>query len=68
MRLKNGEEIRGKLSNIEQSKNSNIKITFSLQQEVEIPKSAFSIKKLQSIIGKRIGILNLDGQYFLREI
>jgi len=67
MQIKQNQEIIGILHAITDNDIS-IKITFTYMKEIEIPASAFSIKKLQSIVGKNIGIINIDGQFFLREI
>lgn len=44
------------------------KLQFSCVKEIELPHTAVSLDKLHSLVGKRIGILNLDGQFFVREI
>ncbi len=68
MKLSNNEEIIGKLTNVEVSENGQIKLRFSIQKEIELSTNAFSIPKLQSLVGKNIGILNIDSQFFLRKI
>ena len=68
MKLAINEEIIGKLTNVEVSENGQIKLSFLIQKEIEISATAFSIPKLQSLIGKNIGVLNIDSQFFLREI
>jgi len=68
MKLAINEEIMGKLTNVEVSENGQIKLSFLIQKEIEISANAFSIPKLQSLVGKNIGVLNIDSQFFLREI
>jgi hypothetical protein len=60
-------EIIGKLLKIT-LKGLNVKLILTINNEIEVPTSAFSIKKLQSIVGKKIGIFYFEGKYFLREI
>lgn len=45
-----------------------IKLTFTCTREFKLPASAALYKKLQPLIGSKIGILNIDGQFFVREI
>jgi len=68
MKLVINEEIMGRLTNVEVSENGQIKLSFFIKKEIEISATAFSIPKLQSLVGKNIGVLNIDSQFFLREI
>ncbi|UCD13482.1 MAG: hypothetical protein JSW60_07985 [Thermoplasmatales archaeon] len=45
-----------------------IKLTFTCTREIELPAFAVSYKKLQPLIGSKIGILNVDDKFFVREI
>ena len=67
MKLELNHEIVGNISNVH-DENGFKKLTFSLQKEVEIPVDAISSEKLESLIGKRVGIFNCDGIYKIRII
>ncbi len=67
MKLEPNHEIVGDISNVHEE-NGFIKLTFSLQKEVDIPEDAISSEKLESLIGKRIGIFNCNGIYKIRII
>lgn len=68
MKLSNNEEIMGKLAKVDVLENGQIKLSFSIQKEIELSANAFSIPKLQSLIDRKIGIINISGQIFVREI
>ena len=67
MNLGNDSEIIGRLTEVRQEDNQNILI-FSLLKEIKIPADAISKKKLDTLIGKRIGIFHCDDQYLIRSI
>ena len=60
-------EIVGVLFDIKEEESCS-KLQFNCIREVELPASAVSQKKLASLVGKRIGIFNCDGEFFVREI
>lgn len=68
MKLSYDEEIIGKLTKVEILENGQIKLRFLLQKELYLTSNAYSTPKLQSLVGKLIGVLNLDGKFFVREI
>lgn len=68
MKLEPNHEIVGVISNIHDENNGYTRITFSLLKEIELPKEAIPKEKLKSLIGKRIGLLNLSGDYRIRKI
>ena len=67
MKLKNGEEIIGVPTDITHE-NDYVQISFLIKKEVEINYTKRIMKKLTSLIGKRIGLLNIDNSFFIREI
>jgi hypothetical protein len=67
MKLENCAEIIGILHDIEISDNS-LKLIFLLDNKIELPISSFDISKLKKFLGRRIGILNIDGEILIREI
>ena len=68
MELTDNTEFIATLTKVESSEEGQIKITLSIQTEIEIPVSAISFDKLNSFVGKRIGILNINSQFFVRKI
>ena len=68
MKLSNNEEIIGKLAKVRLLENGQIKLSLSIQKDIEFSANAFAYKKLKSLIGQKIGICNFDGKYFLRQI
>ena len=68
MKLSNNEEIIGKLTKVESLENNQIKLSLSTQKEIELSANAFSTPKLQSLIDRKIGIINIGGQIFIRKI
>ena len=67
MRLKSHEEIIGFLTELKNYDNK-MKITFSVQRKIELPTDLILKKKLQNLIFKKVAILNLNGEYKIREI
>ena len=67
MRLNKNHEIVGFIGDV-RDENGCTKITFSVQKEIEIPEDAISSEKLESLIGKRVGIFNCDGIFKIRII
>ena len=67
MRLNSNQEIVGELLSVTQENNFCI-LKFSCKKEIELPKSKITHEQLRMLIGKRIGILNYEGSYKLREI
>jgi len=68
MELKSHEEILGQLTNVEVLEDGQIKLRFSIHKEIELSANALSVPQLQSLIGSSIGIININDQFFLREI
>ena len=66
MKLEEGEEIIGIADKV-YHEDDNIKIIFIIKKEIEIPYFDHIMKKLTSLVGRRIGILRTDipGKYFL---
>ena len=67
MKLQNLYEIVGTLEDIN-TKDDKVSLTFSYRKTIEIPKDALPIDKLNNCKTKEIGIFNLDGKYYLREV
>ena len=67
MKLKSNHEIVGIISEIKLG-GSHIKLVFTVASEVELPSNAFAYEQLKAVLGKRVGILNVDDQFFIREI
>ena len=67
IRLETNIEIVGTLSKIKVEENQ-IKLKFSIMQDIELPKDAFSYQQLHDLVDKRIGILNLNGIYKIRQV
>ena len=68
MKLSKDQEIKGKLSKVEFLENGQIKLRFLIQKEINLSTDASTIPKLQSFVGKNIGILKMDGEFFIRII
>ena len=45
-----------------------VKIVFTFQKTVELPEDAIPKETLKNSIGRRIGILNIDGKYKIRNV
>jgi hypothetical protein len=67
MLLKNNHEVIGYLYNIEKTEGM-LKIRFTAEFDIDVPVAVFPVEKLQDLLGQRIGILNIDGEYRLRKI
>ena len=67
MRLEPDREIIGVLHAVEEEDNS-CNLQFSCTVEIELPATAVSHEQLSSLVGERIGILNMDGEFFIRKI
>jgi hypothetical protein len=67
VRLETGKEIIGILHAVEEDNGCN-KLQFSLIIEIELPSSEISYEKINPFIGKKIGLLNLDNEIFIREV
>jgi hypothetical protein len=67
MKLSNNNEIVGTLTKIEQ-KNNNYFLEFNIKKNIEIPSSFFSKEKLNQLLGKKAGIININGEYKIREV
>jgi len=66
-RLEPNHEIIGILHAVQDGDNC-CRLEFTCSKEIELPPTAIPQEKLISLVGKRIGVLNIDGQFFLREI
>ena len=66
-KLKDGDEIIGLAEEV-QFTDRWIKITFLIRKEIKLPSTAIPHKILCSLIGKKIGVINVDGDFFVREI
>lgn len=67
MKLEDHHEIVGLLTEIE-SKDGITKLQFSIHKIYEIPTDGIDTKKLQSLIGERVGIFNCSGNYRTRRV
>ena len=67
MRLEPDREIIGVLHAVEEEDNS-CNLQFSCNIEIELPSTAVPREQLSLLVGKRIGILNMDGEFFVRVI
>ena len=68
MRLKNYAEVVGTLTDTVLLEDNQIIITVSMIKQIELPPDALPQKKLQSLIGKRIGIFCIDEKNFVRVV
>ena len=66
-RLNNFEEIIGYLEKVDCKENCLI-LSFNIKKIVEIPSALGIEEKLRKMIGEKIGILHLDGEYHIRQI
>jgi hypothetical protein len=67
MKITNLSEIIGTLIKIEN--NNNIyNLIFSIRRKIELPKNVLSNEKLKLLLNKKIGILNCNGEYKIREL
>ena len=67
MRLTENNEFIGYLSKIK-FKDGYVKLLFTFTREIELPSNAFSYEQFKAALGKCVGVLSLNGQFFLREI
>lgn len=67
MRLGLSSEIVGTIVEISYRDDITI-LKFSILKEIELPSGAVQEQKLKSVIGRRIGIFNINGEYKIREI
>ena len=67
MKLKPNQEIIGILHTVEEDDNCS-NLQFSCTIEIRLPSSEISYERLSSLIGKKIGVLSLDDEFFIREI
>lgn len=65
--LKSFQEIMGNLKSIEGNENDLI-LNLTHDYEIHLPPNSIPIKKLKNLIGKNIGIINIDGNYEIRKI
>ncbi|MCX6672035.1 MAG: hypothetical protein NTX92_08970 [Euryarchaeota archaeon] len=45
-----------------------MRVFFSIERTIDVPENAIPKEVLQQTIGKRVGILNIDGKYHVRTI
>ena len=67
MKLEADHEIVGILSKVKVEEDQ-MKLKFSFVKDIEIPIDAFSYQHLHALEDKRIGILNLNGTYKIRQV
>ncbi|PNX49786.1 MAG: hypothetical protein BV457_00450 [Thermoplasmata archaeon M9B1D] len=68
MQLQAYNEIIGFLNKIAKGENR-VKLEFGIVYNIEIPEDVIEEKRLDELIGKRVGILNVgDGRYKIRRI
>lgn len=67
MQLKPFNEIIGTLKSIEKQ-NNNLCLIFTIDRYIELPSDSISKEKLISFINKKIGIINCNGDFFVKEI
>ncbi|KYK23248.1 hypothetical protein AYK25_10215 [Thermoplasmatales archaeon SM1-50] len=65
MTLADNEEIIGILVSVTEDGNC-CKLQFICIREIKLPLTAVPLQKLLSFVGKIIGVLNIDGQFFVR--
>jgi len=63
--IQNTHEIIGTLTDII-SEDGQMKVLISAQKEIMIPEGAVSLVELKDLIGRKIGIINVDGDYTIR--
>ncbi len=67
MLLKSNQEIIGVLHTVSEE-DSYCKLQFSCNYDIELPLAAIPEEKLTALVGKKVGIFNLDGEFFIRII
>jgi len=65
MELKPNFEIVGVLSDVKED-DGQLKLTFAICKDIEIPEHTIPIEKLRNAVGNRIGIFNHNNRYSLR--
>ena len=67
MFLKSLQEIFGNLKSIAGGEHYLV-ITLTQDFEIPIPINAIPLERLKKLVGKQIGIVNIDGHYKIREL
>ncbi len=67
LKMKDRTEICGILDSFEQTE-GNIKLKFVFSKVIKVPLEALPVKKIQEMVGRRIGIICMEGKYRLRKI
>ena len=67
MELKKNYEIIGTLDSVESAKNK-LKLKFKMIKLIELPLTAIPLEKMQEMQGQQIGILLINGKYWIRKI
>ena len=67
MQLKDRTEVCGVLDSFEQTEDD-LKLKFTVTKVIKVPLEALPVKKIQEMIGKRIGVICMNGKYRLRKI
>jgi len=63
--MKNFCEIIGTLQEIDAA-GEDCKLVFNVRKEVSVPLNVIDLDKLEAYIGHRIGIVNIDGNFYFR--
>ncbi len=66
-RLDSNHEIIGTLHAV-QSEDNCCKLQFSCNYDIELPPTAIPADKLKNLVGKKIGLINIDERFFIRQI
>ena len=67
MQLKSNHEILGVLHAVSEE-DSCCKLHLSCNYDIELPPAAIPENKLAALVGKKVGIFNCDGEFFIRII
>jgi len=67
-KLKENHEVVGRLISIIEENDGHAGLIFSTMKKIEIPTSKTKHMKLKEQVGKRIGLIHLDGEYKIRRI
>ena len=67
IKLQNGGEMIGIIKEIK-NQNNCIELIFQVIQQLELPDDLLLYKKLNQFLNKKIGLINIDGDYHIREI
>ena len=65
--LNEGTEILGLLSHIEGEEDT-LKLFFTVTKTIEISPGVISAKKLKKLLGMKIGVIKINGEYRVRRI